>query len=64
MPVVVALMQWGDRWLADSNGPPVELHHRHCSSTVHVHLACDAGHEHLTARDIEPVPGPGARLAG
>src|ERR1700753_1518275 len=28
-PALVALMQWGDRWLAE-DGPPVEVRHRTC----------------------------------
>jgi DNA-binding HxlR family transcriptional regulator len=42
-PVLVALMQWGNRWL-DEDGGPVELHHRDCGENVSVELRCDAGH--------------------
>src|ERR1700747_3571157 len=31
-PVLVALMQWGDRWL-DDRGGPVELIHRGCGGS-------------------------------
>ena len=43
-PVLVALMQWGDRWLDDSGGP-VQLRHRGCGERVGVELRCGAGHE-------------------
>lgn len=43
-PVLVALMQWGDRWL-DDRGGPVELLHRECGEPVSVSLRCAAGHE-------------------
>ena len=43
-PVLVALMQWGDRWL-DDRGGPVELLHRGCGETVGVSVRCAAGHE-------------------
>ena len=43
-PVLVALMQWGDRWL-DERGGPVELRHRDCGERVGVELHCAAGHE-------------------
>lgn len=59
-PVVVALMQWGDRWTADDSGPAVQLLHRDCGEPVTVELNCGAGHGALGARDITPVPGPGA----
>ena len=43
-PALVALMQWGDRWLAD-DGAPVEVRHRSCGGTVHAELRCDHGHD-------------------
>ncbi|HEV7461182.1 MAG TPA: helix-turn-helix domain-containing protein [Solirubrobacteraceae bacterium] len=61
-PVVVALMQWGDRWAVDPEGPPVEITHRDCGEPVAVTMTCAAGHGPLTARDTEAVPGAGARL--
>jgi DNA-binding HxlR family transcriptional regulator len=42
-PALVALMQWGDRWL-DDRGGPVELRHRDCGEHVAVELRCAAGH--------------------
>jgi DNA-binding HxlR family transcriptional regulator len=42
-PALVALMQWGDRWL-DDRGGPVELRHRDCGERVAVELRCAAGH--------------------
>jgi DNA-binding HxlR family transcriptional regulator len=62
-PAVVALMQWGDRWAVEDDGPPVLLHHRDCGERVSVQLGCDAGHGPLCARDIRAVPGPGAHEA-
>ncbi|HEX8103473.1 MAG TPA: helix-turn-helix domain-containing protein [Solirubrobacteraceae bacterium] len=44
-PVLVALMRWGDRWVADGGDGPVALRHRDCGERVHVELRCDAGHE-------------------
>ena len=43
-PVLVALMQWGDRWLDDDRGGPIELLHRDCGETVGVEVLCAAGH--------------------
>ena len=43
-PALVALMQWGDRWLAEDDGP-VQLRHRDCGATVHAELRCEQGHE-------------------
>jgi len=43
-PVLVALMQWGDRWL-DDRGGPVEFLHRGCGEKVGVSVRCAAGHQ-------------------
>ena len=61
-PTLVALMDWGDRWTADADGPPVEVRHRGCGGAVRAVLACDEGHGALAPAEIEAVPGPGARL--
>src|ERR671935_140794 len=42
-PALVALMQWGDRWL-DERGGPVELRHRDCGEPVAVEVRCAGGH--------------------
>ncbi len=60
-PVLVALMQWGDRYEVDPAGPPVQLRHRDCGEPVHLQLTCRAGHVVESARQVTPVPGPGAR---
>jgi DNA-binding HxlR family transcriptional regulator len=60
-PVLVALMQWGDQHAVGPAGPQVLLHHRECGEPVRLQLSCQAGHILESARDITPVPGPGAR---
>ena len=55
-PTLVALMQWGDKYLADDGVPPLALEHRDCGSPVHLGLVCDEGHELSGARDVHPVP--------
>jgi DNA-binding HxlR family transcriptional regulator len=57
LPVLMALMQWGDRWLQPA-GAPVVLRHRECGETVHVQLGCEAGHE-VSSADLELAVGPG-----
>ncbi len=60
-PVLVALMSWGDKHAVGPAGPQVLLRHRDCGEPVHLHLACEAGHAVDSAREVTPVPGPGAR---
>ena len=60
-PVLVALMQWGDRYAASQPGPQVLLTHRDCGEPVRLELTCAAGHRLASAREVTPLPGPGAR---
>jgi DNA-binding HxlR family transcriptional regulator len=60
-PVLTAVLAWGDRYLADREGSPIELVHRDCGARVRAPLRCVAGHEVRSMRDVSPRPGPGAR---
>jgi DNA-binding HxlR family transcriptional regulator len=57
LPVLVALMQWGDRWL-QPDGAPVLLRHTGCGEVVQAELRCAAGHE-ATAEEMDLTVGPG-----
>src|SRR5512138_256798 len=59
-PVLLALLEWGDRYLGDPDGSPIALTHRDCGEPVHVELRCADGHP-VTPRDTIPRPGPGVR---
>lgn len=61
-PVLVAVREWGDHYLADPEGPPLATVHRDCGADVRVQLRCEAGHDVESPRDVIPAPGPGARI--
>jgi DNA-binding HxlR family transcriptional regulator len=56
-PTLVALMEWGDTYLADDGVVPLQLRHRECGEPVHLQLVCDAGHQLADAREVRPVSG-------
>jgi DNA-binding HxlR family transcriptional regulator len=60
-PVLIAVKAWGDRYLADPVGPPLEYAHRDCGAEVHAEIHCAEGHRVTEPRDVLPRPGPGAR---
>jgi DNA-binding HxlR family transcriptional regulator len=60
-PLLVALMDWGNQYAVGPEGPQVLLRHRDCGEPVELHLSCRAGHVLGSAREVAPVPGPGAR---
>jgi DNA-binding HxlR family transcriptional regulator len=45
VPAALALMQWGDRYLADEPGGPLGLRHTGCGADVAVEIRCAEGHE-------------------
>src|ERR687885_670665 len=56
-PVLVALMEWGDRWAGPAAGPPLVVVHRACGHQSAPRLVCDHCGEPVTARDMQPVTG-------
>jgi DNA-binding HxlR family transcriptional regulator len=60
-PVLTALAEWGATYVADPEGPAVEMAHRECGAPVHAALVCDAGHRLEDFRDVVPRPGSGAQ---
>lgn len=65
-PILLALMGWGDRNLAGTQGPPAVPRHRGCGEPVHVAVVCDAGHDlgRLPRLTVEPGPGSRPRAGG
>lgn len=63
-PVLIAVAAWGDRYLAEPEGPPLAFVHRGCGAPVRGEMHCAAGHHLADNRDVLPRPGPGARRRG
>lgn len=61
LPALVAVMQWGDKYLADDAGPPWVIRHKACGRRVRAEVRCTYDHELLTEHDTKAGPGPGAR---
>lgn len=59
-PSFVALMQFGDRWLAGGKPPPLTLVHMTCGCESHPIVACSCCGEKVGARDVTFRDGPGA----
>ncbi|WP_250036977.1 winged helix-turn-helix transcriptional regulator [Paractinoplanes maris] len=60
-PVLIAVAEWGDRYLAEPEGPPLAYEHQDCGAAVHAAVRCERGHEIDDFRQVLPRPGPGAR---
>src|SRR5436305_3430807 len=60
-PVLVELLQWGDRYVPSPDGPPMILRHRDCGGALGPHRKCTRCGELVDARAIRAEPGPGAQ---
>lgn len=60
-PVIVSLVRWGDRWMIDDDGVPVELVHRDCGHPITPVLTCPDCHREVGAQDMLAQPGPALR---
>ena len=56
-PVLIALRDWGDRYLRD--GPRASIRHKGCGGEPTLELRCSECGEEIGAKDAEAVPGPG-----
>ncbi|MFJ5216690.1 winged helix-turn-helix transcriptional regulator [Streptomyces sp. NPDC088354] len=63
-PAMIALKQWGDRYTADPDGPPLEVLHGECGAPVETVVVCTDGDGPLTPRQAVTRPGASARAAG
>ena len=63
-PVVVAMMRWGDRWVAGADGPPLVLIHKACEHDIAPALTCGHCGAAIGARDVRAVVGPGLMNLG
>jgi DNA-binding HxlR family transcriptional regulator len=59
LPVILALLTWGDTYLADASGPPLVVTHEGCGEPVRAEARCAAGHL-VRAGETRAHAGPGA----
>ena len=53
-PVILALMSWGDRYLAGESGPPLVLEHE-CGHWLGAEVVCEGCGEPVTASGTRPA---------
>jgi DNA-binding HxlR family transcriptional regulator len=56
-PTVLALMQWGDRWLTGEDCAPMGVVHRDCGGAITDRRTCATCGASVEVRDVEVVRG-------
>lgn len=59
VPILVALTQWGDRWVNLPGGPTIRFQHKDCGALSQVRVSCDHCDGTIAADNIVPVAGAG-----
>ena len=54
-PMTVALLRWGDRWIARAGEAPIILTHKTCGAKLEAALFCQACNEPVQTGDLDPV---------
>ncbi|MFI8975123.1 winged helix-turn-helix transcriptional regulator [Nocardia asteroides] len=57
-PIIVSLMQWGDKHAADAEGPFLDVRHADCGAPIRVVVECS--HDHTSVAHDQVVVSPGA----
>jgi len=60
-PVLMTIVQFGNKWEADEDGVPLEHVHKTCGAVTQPYLACSECHEPIHAREVRAQLGPGIR---
>ena len=60
-PVLMSVVQWGDKWAADQDGSPIYFTHTVCGHTTHPKYVCDVCNEEIHAKTLTPHLGPGIK---
>lgn len=55
-PMIISLIQWGDRWLAGSMGPPDLLWHTACGHILYPAVCCNHCGQQLRLDDVSLKP--------
>lgn len=60
LPVLLTIMNWGDRWMSAPDKTPIIFVHKGCGNETTPKLVCSHCGEELNAHNLLPKAGPGA----
>jgi len=60
LPVLMTIMNWGDKWMSEADMVPVIFIHKDCGEEITPKLVCSHCGGDLNAHNVHPIAGPGA----
>ncbi len=60
-PILLSMAAWGDRWMDEGEGAPVEYVHKDCGRSMRPVLGCSECGKPVDAKSVQPKPGPALR---
>lgn len=57
-PVLMSLARWGDEWMDQGEGAPIEYTHQRCGHHTHATMTCSECGEPLRPAEVRPQLGP------
>lgn len=58
-PVILSLVKWGDKWMDQGLGAPLNYIHQSCGKQFVPLLVCSECHEEVNTRNVTPIMGNG-----
>jgi len=59
-PVLLTMVRWGNRWLAEAGREWLQLTHKGCGEKIEPEVVCNHCYEPLTWARVQALPGPRA----
>ena len=60
-PILMTIVQFGDKWEKDADGVPMQHVHKSCGKVTKPHLVCSECGDLLRPQDVQPKLGPGIK---
>jgi DNA-binding HxlR family transcriptional regulator len=58
-PILMTMVSWGDKWVSNELGAPMEYIHQPCGHSMHGIVHCSECGEEIHADSVSPRRGPG-----
>lgn len=63
-PVILSLARWGDQWMDEGQGAPLQFVHKDCGKVFTPLLVCSECREPVHTRSVTPIAGPALQVGG